>query len=80
MGKFTDALVVTPLADGNTWVLMGAFGYGQGEERIEVAAGFETDFASVPRLLWVAFPKWGTYGNVAVVHDWLYLEARPFQG
>ena len=42
------------------------------EERIEVAEGFETDFASVPRLLWVVLPKWGKYGNAAMVHDWLY--------
>jgi|CXWL01.1.fsa_nt_gi hypothetical protein len=51
---------------------MGDFGYGYGEERIEVAEGFETDFASVPSLLWWILPQWGTYGNAAVVHDWLY--------
>lgn len=72
MSKFTDALVVTPLADGKTWVLMGAFGYDRRSERIEVDAGFQTDFASVPRILWMVLPKWGKYGNAAVIHDWLY--------
>jgi uncharacterized protein DUF1353 len=22
--------------------------------------------------LWAIFPKWGTYGSAAIVHDWLY--------
>ena len=45
--------------------------YGSGN-RIDVAIGFQTDFASVPRPLWWVFPPWGTYGNAAVIHDWLY--------
>lgn len=76
MSRFTDALVVSPLADGKTWVVLRPFGYDVGsegsEDRIEVAVGFMTDFASVPRLLWIVLPKWGKYGNAAVIHDWLY--------
>lgn len=76
MSRFTDALLVSPLADGRTWVVMRDFGYerepyGSGNV-IDVAIGFQTDFASVPRLLWWVFPPWGTYGNAAVIHDWLY--------
>ncbi len=76
MSRFTDALVVTPLSDGKTWVVLRDFGYDVGAEdsgdRIDVAIGFKTDFASIPRLFWIVLPKWGRYGNAAVVHDWLY--------
>lgn len=35
---------------------------------------FETDYASVPRLLWVIFPKSGRWNLAAIVHDWMYVE------
>ena len=63
MSRFTDILLVSPLADGKTWVVMRDFGYDVGTEgstdRIDVAVGFQTDFASVPRLFWTVLPKWG---------------------
>ena len=37
-----------------------------------VRTGFETDFASVPRLFWRVVPPWGRYSPAAVVHDYLY--------
>ena len=39
---------------------------------IEVPAGFETDFASVPRIFRGLFPKAGKYRDAAVIHDYLY--------
>ncbi len=76
MSSFTDILLVSPLADGKTWVIQHPFGYYVGAEgssdRIEVPVGFRTDFATVPRLLWVILPKWGRYGNATVIHDYLY--------
>jgi len=76
VSRFTDILLVSPLADGTTWVIMRDFGYEVGAEgsgdRIDVAIGFQTDFATVPRPLWIVLPKWGRYGNAAVIHDWLY--------
>lgn len=76
MSRFTNALVVSPLSDGKSWVIVGDFGYDIGEkdsgDRVDVSRGFVTDFASVPRGLWWVLPKWGVYGNAAVVHDWLY--------
>lgn len=57
-------LIVTPLTDGNTWVLASPFR--------SAPLGFMTDFASIPRIFWWALPKWGVYGFAAVVHDWLY--------
>lgn len=76
MSRFTDALVVSPLADGKTWVLLRSFGYEVGAEGsgdvIDSKLGFMTDFASIPRIFWIILPKWGKYGNAAVIHDWLY--------
>jgi hypothetical protein len=76
MSVFTEPLLVSPLTDGRTWVVMRPFGYDVGAEgsgdRVEVAVGFMTDFASAPRPLWIVLPKWGKYGNASVIHDWLY--------
>jgi hypothetical protein len=82
MSRFTDILLVSPLADGKTWVIMRDFGYDVGAEgsgdHIDVPIGFETDFATVPRPFWAILPKWGRYGNAAVIHDWLYwTQTRP---
>ncbi len=76
MSRFTDVLLVSPLADGRTWVVSRDFGYEVGEEGkgdiVNVALGFETGFASIPRVFWIVLPKWGRYGNASVIHDWLY--------
>lgn len=72
MSNFTRSLKVSPLADGLNWVLLDSFCYDMGEELIEVEKGFITDFASIPRFLWMILPKWGKYGNAAVVHDYIY--------
>ncbi len=82
MSRFTAPLVVTPLNDGRTWRIIHStedenrFAYEVGEEGsglvIEPPALFQTDFASVPRMLWWLFPSWGRYGNAAVIHDYLY--------
>jgi hypothetical protein len=39
---------------------------------ILVPAGYVTDFASVPMLLWSFFPPIGKYNRAALVHDYLY--------
>ena len=39
---------------------------------VTVPAGFETDFASIPRLLWGLYPPDGSYALPAVAHDYLY--------
>ncbi|HJX13044.1 MAG TPA: DUF1353 domain-containing protein [Dehalococcoidales bacterium] len=80
MSRFTEILIVSPLSDGRTWVTRKEFGYDVGEEgsgdTIEVPEGFMTDFASVPRPLWVFLPRWGKYGNAAVIHDYCYWEQQ----
>lgn len=77
MSHFTEPLLVSPLPDGRTWVVVDDdFAYAVGgpdsHDVIHIPQGFTTDFASVPRLLWNILPPWGTYGNAAVLHDWLY--------
>jgi hypothetical protein len=40
--------------------------------RIVVEDGFDTDYASTPRILWPLYPPDGKYTEAAVVHDKLY--------
>jgi hypothetical protein len=39
---------------------------------VTVPAGFDTDYASIPRALWSIYPPDGEYTEAAVVHDFLY--------
>jgi hypothetical protein len=44
-------------------------------KKIVIKSGFETDFASVPRIFWVIYPPhWKPYRNASLVHDYLYME------
>jgi hypothetical protein len=47
-------------------------GSADSEERITVPAGFETDFASVPRIFHSFIPPLGKHGRPAIIHDFLY--------
>ena len=44
---------------------------------ITVPAGFETDFASIPRTVRRRFPQWEGWTGAAIVHDWLYRTQPP---
>jgi hypothetical protein len=65
------------LGNGKKWRLAERFiVYTEqaGEERIwiEVKEGFETDFASIPKVF-MPFLEWrDKFNKAAVVHDWLY--------
>jgi hypothetical protein len=80
MSRFTEILSVSPAPDGRNWVIVKDFGYDVGEkdsgETIDVPIGFVTDFASVPRPLWWFAPRWGLYGNAAVIHDFCYWDQK----
>ena len=58
------------------FMLLAPFEYHVGsfpsEEAIKVPAGFVTDLASVPRVLWSILPPHGRYAKAAIVHDYLY--------
>ena len=38
-----------------------------------VPKGFETDFASIPRIFWRVWPPWGPWTPAAIMHDRLYV-------
>lgn len=58
----------------DTWTLAAPLAYCSAllQRRLEVPAGFSTDFASIPRVFHRLLPKNGLYDPAAVVHDWLY--------
>ena len=67
-------LIVKILPEGRQAKLYAPFtvALDNGSTVITVPAGFETDFASVPRVFWRVVPPWGRYSWAAVVHDYLY--------
>jgi len=76
--RFDTVLIVSPFADGTFWHTRAPLEWvsrvsGRG---VTVPAGFVTDFASIPRIIWPLLPKWGKYGLASVVHDYLYAVGR----
>ena len=65
-------LKVTILESGRRVSLNSPYTVTVDGKDITVPARFTTDFASVPRLIWWAFPPWGRYAPATVVHDYLY--------
>ena len=84
MSEFTKILKVSPLGDGDNWILLQDFKYydtrGIGSEDepywITVPPKFMTDFASVPPIFRSLVSKWGKHGNATVLHDYLYCEQK----
>lgn len=76
MSRFTEKLVVSLESDGKHWVLEAEFEYYTdilGERvYIKVPAGFETDFASIPKIFHSFIEDRDKYNKASVVHDWLY--------
>lgn len=77
---FTSKLRVEEVAGGgDTWALTAPLLYVGYYVSVMVPTAYETDYATVPRLLWPLFPKSGRWNKAAVVHDHLitdYLTAR----
>lgn len=67
-----DGRMVYELVDPLTYFFPVA--NGNGGIIVEVPVGYQTDFASVPRILWPLFPPTGVYSRAAIVHDFLYSE------
>ena len=49
------------------WMLLEDYS----RDGITVPAGFTFDVASVPRLAWWLYPRWGRYAEAALIHDYL---------
>lgn len=56
------------------WRLKEPIYFSVDGRKYTVPPEFETDGASVPRILWPLFPPMSDYTNAAVVHDYLYKE------
>ena len=80
MSSFTSPLIVSPMANGRNWRLVRAFTYRVGKQYsrrfIRVPAKFETDFASIPKLVFWVLPWWAKFNKSSVLHDWLYKEQK----
>lgn len=74
MSKFTTPAVLEML-DDYRWRLAEPFEFWLTDNPVDiirVPAGYITDLASVPRILWSVFPPHGRYAKAAIIHDWLY--------
>ena len=83
-GRFAGKLVLVLLDNRDRpavrngrslWALQRPLEYQTGpdpEELILVPAGFVTDLASVPRIVWSFYPPDGPWAKAAVIHDFLY--------
>jgi hypothetical protein len=73
MSSFTNPLLLIAPDDDTEWTLYQEFDYYDDDGvTYKVPAGFKTDFASVPRILWSIFPPYGRYGKASVLHDYFY--------
>lgn len=76
MSSFTGEITVTELGiNWRLWRLESDLTYeidskGSGKT-ITPPKGFITDFASIPRILWIFLPPWGKYSRAAIIHDYL---------
>lgn len=69
-------LVVRENGDG-TWTLVEPLVHESPAGSFVVPAGFVTDFASVPRILWSVIAPTGAHSRAAVIHDFLYAAKPP---
>lgn len=81
MSSFTKPLIVEVLDKGLIYKITEEFIYYRTDDEndlIKVPKGFETNFASIPRLFWSIYPPTGggtkgtKYGKASVLHDYLY--------
>jgi len=74
--RFEETLrVEVPLHDDGKRVLLADLRFYGNGSYVCIPAGFETDYASVPRLLWNILPPTGPWTYPSVLHDWLYANA-----
>lgn len=53
-------------------------GYEGSDDVVPVPNGFQTDFASIPRIFWPILPPVGRYSKAAVIHDFLCAECETY--
>lgn len=70
---FTTPLRLEATTPGR-WVVLSDLIWDSDSERYVVPRGFETDLASIPRILRWLLDQNGTSRRAAVLHDYLYRE------
>jgi len=77
--SFKTPLVVEVMPLGKQFKLHYAFTYLWKRKGIviRVKPGFETDFASIPRVARILISKLGRYNKPAVIHDAIYQHVVP---
>jgi Protein of unknown function (DUF1353) len=68
---FLPGTLTVRRVDASTWALVDELVYQGNRQRFVVPAGFETDFATVPRPVTWLVPRFGAYTLAAILHDWL---------
>lgn len=68
----SDDLILKVLPNGRWCQLCQPLRVRVYDNYIHVPDGFQTDFASVPKIFWHVIPPMGLHTVAAVVHDWLY--------
>lgn len=72
----SETKLVVEQLDKNCWELRAPLIYHGGKETFTIEEGFRTDFATVPFFLTWLVPRYGSYTNAAVLHDWLLKQKR----
>lgn len=57
---------------GDRWRLLEDMTFQTMLGPITAPAGYVTDFASTPKVIWSFIPPFGPYAAAAVLHDWWY--------
>jgi hypothetical protein len=75
-----DDTIVVEYIDGKRWRLRETFSWFEADltddgVTVHVPAGFITDFASIPRVLWSWLPP-SYYAKPAILHDYLYFAGK----
>ena len=73
---FTDGKIVVEEISDERWALVEPVTYEGNIDTFVVPAGFDTDFASVPRVFVWLLPRYGKYTKAAILHDWLCARVR----
>jgi hypothetical protein len=83
MSSFTQPLTVTKISS-QKWKVERSFEFyldTKDGPKVHIPIGYETDFASVPRMFWGLFPPaTGNYVQAAVIHDYLTEGGPIYEG
>ena len=75
--RFPIKLKISPSEKQGYWVLNDYFQYiTQNGLIISAPTGFETNFATVPKIFRNIIEPWGKHGPAAIIHDYTYAQGK----